>query len=118
MQDLSIFHCFIHLDQPVFRKPTIVWIVGSSLVKNAFTEARQRPGGSNLCLENIDIWWQGKSGMRASQLGGKIQTMLRYEDPPNYLLIHVGANDIGNRKVGDLRNYLTNVVTQISDIDA
>ena len=43
-----------------------------------------------------------------------MQTMLRYEDPPNYLLIHVGANDIGNMKVGDLRNYLKNVVTQIS----
>ncbi|CAG2232652.1 unnamed protein product [Mytilus edulis] len=44
-------------------KPAKIWITGSSLVKNAFIESRQRPGGTNLCLDrlNTEIWWQGKS---------------------------------------------------------
>ena len=39
-----------------------VWVVGSSLVKNAFVEARQSYGGCSLCLKrnNFRVWWQGK----------------------------------------------------------
>lgn len=54
--------------------------------------------------------------MRTSHVVGKINTMLQYEDPPHFLLIHVGANDIGDLRLADLRNYLKNIVTAISDI--
>ncbi|XP_071179520.1 uncharacterized protein [Mytilus edulis] len=41
-----------------------VWIVGSSIIKHAFGEARGRPGGVNLGLQRmgVNIWWQGKCG--------------------------------------------------------
>lgn len=89
--------------------------MGSSIIRDAFLEARHRPGGPNLCLPNTSIWWQGRGGMKASQLRGQILTMLQYEDPPQYLLIHVGANDIGETRTDDLREYLKNVVTDMSD---
>ncbi|VDI74134.1 Hypothetical predicted protein [Mytilus galloprovincialis] len=37
-----------------------------AMVKNAFVQARRRPGGINLGLDHIGVrlWWLGKSGMR------------------------------------------------------
>jgi hypothetical protein len=85
-----------------------VWNCGFSIVKYAFTEARQRPRGINLGLERLHahIWWQGKSGMLASQLPRQIRIMLQFEDPPSYLVVHVGGNDFGKEKIGYLRNNL------------
>ncbi|XP_071177847.1 uncharacterized protein [Mytilus edulis] len=42
-----------------------VWIVCSSLIRNAFVHARSRTGGVNLGLHRIGvkIWWQGYGGM-------------------------------------------------------
>ncbi|CAC5398778.1 unnamed protein product [Mytilus coruscus] len=61
--------------------PTTIWIVGSSLVKNAFVQARTRPGGINLGLDQngVRLWWLGKSGMRLNDLLNRIKLMLRYE---------------------------------------
>eukprot|EP00105_Crassostrea_gigas_P035828 XP_019919976.1 PREDICTED: uncharacterized protein LOC109617745 [Crassostrea gigas] len=41
-----------------------VWIVGSSIVRNAGIAALSRPGGQGLGLQTkgIDIWWQGYGG--------------------------------------------------------
>lgn len=103
-------------DLSMERNHTSVWIVGSSLIKNAFAVARQRPGGVNLGLSNTSIWWLGQSGMRSSQLVGKLLRMLQYEDPPQFLIIHVGTNDIGHMKLAELRNYMKNVLTTILDI--
>jgi hypothetical protein len=48
---------------------TNVWIVGSSIIKEAFVSARSRPGGTCLGLGrlNVSTWWQGKRGMVVSQ---------------------------------------------------
>ena len=83
-------------------------------MKNAFIEARKRPGGSNLCLVDCQLWWQGKGGMLTSQLRARIRTMSIYEDLPDFLIVHVGANDLGNMSVGDLRNNLQNTLRVIS----
>jgi hypothetical protein len=80
------------------------WIVGSSIVKNGFLEARSRPGGSNLCLKDGEIWWQGKGGMLTNQLSNRIRTMLNFEYPPDHLIIHVGVNDLGSMSTLDLCN--------------
>jgi hypothetical protein len=32
--------------------------------------------------------------------------MLQFEDPPSYLVVHVGDNDFGKEKIGYLRNNL------------
>jgi len=44
--------------------------------------------------------------MLASQLPRQIRIMLQFEDPPSYLVVHVGGNDIGKEKIGYLRNNL------------
>jgi lysophospholipase L1-like esterase len=36
----------------------------------------------------------------------QIRIMLQFEDPPSYLVVHVGGNDIGKEKIGYLRNNL------------
>jgi hypothetical protein len=83
-------------------------MVGSSIVKNAFIVARQQPGGINLGLSriNVEIWWQGIRGLVIEQIMKQIVTMLQYEDPPNYIFLHVSANSIGHSKIGHIRNQL------------
>lgn len=77
-------------------------------MKKGILEARSRPGGSNLCLKDGEIWWQGKGGMLTNQLRICIRTMLNFEDLPDYLIIHVGANDLGSVSTLDLCNQLKN----------
>ena len=83
-------------------------MVGSSIIKNAFIVARHRPGGINLGLSriNVEIWWQGIEGMPIEQIKKQIVTMLQYEDPPNYIFLHVSANNIGRSKIGHIRKKL------------
>lgn len=97
---------------------TTVWIVGSSLVKNAFVEARKRPGGVNLSLQRlgVNIWWQGRSGLNIRKLQDHIKVMLRYEDPPNKLIIHIGGNDIGNVRVGYVQYQLKELCVWLSQL--
>lgn len=42
-----------------------------------------------------------------------IRTMLRYEAPPAYIVLHIGGNDIGNEKVGYLRNRIKVILRSI-----
>lgn len=81
-----------------------VWIVGFSIIWQAFSHARLN-GGSNLDFSPMEanIWWQGKGGMRWRHLLPKIRQMLRYEDPPHFLVLHCGGNDIGQIKSSELR---------------
>ncbi|XP_063439237.1 uncharacterized protein LOC134720712 [Mytilus trossulus] len=98
--------------------PITIWIVGSSLVKNAFVQARRRPGGINLGQDHIGVrlWWLGKSGMRLKDLLNRIKLMLRYEEPPTYLVIPMGGNDLGEIKTGVLRNRLKHYVNNITEL--
>jgi len=95
-----------------------VWLVGSSIIKHAFVEAWQSPTGTNLGLERIgaSLWWQGRSGLRLLSLKGHVRTLLRYEEPPNIILIHIGGNDLGYIKVGVLRNWLKNFFSWLQEI--
>ena len=79
-----------------------VWIVGSSIVKNGFIKARQQPSGVNLSLYRrlgVTIWWQGRDGLTLNRLKGHIRTLMRLEDTPNYIVIHIAVHDIGNVRV-------------------
>lgn len=93
-----------------------VWIVGSSLIRDAFVRARAKTEGINLGLSRIGIkiWWQGYSGMVVKNLESKIESMLKYEAPPNYIILHVGGNDLGKVKVGVLRNDLKGLISKLS----
>ncbi|XP_052696948.1 uncharacterized protein LOC128175395 isoform X2 [Crassostrea angulata] len=74
-----------------------VWCVGSSIIKNAMMASVCRPGGSNLGLDrlNMNIWWQGYSGLKFLELKRKLFFLTQYEESPDYLIIHCGVNDIG-----------------------
>ncbi|XP_052713808.1 uncharacterized protein LOC128187402 [Crassostrea angulata] len=60
-----------------------VWIVGSSIIWQAFSHARLN-GGSNLDFSPMEanIWWQGKGGMRWRHLLPKSATALMAVDTP------------------------------------
>ncbi|CAG2200019.1 unnamed protein product [Mytilus edulis] len=70
-----------------------------SITLHAFGEARGRPGGVNLGLQRmgVNIWWQGKCGGKVLDMKQQIRTMLKYEDPPTILVLHIGGNDIGEK---------------------
>jgi len=72
----------------------------------------------NLGLERhgIRLWWQGRSGLVLMKLKGQIRLMLKFEDPPNFILIHIGGNDLGNIKLGVLRNRLKNFMVWLKDM--
>lgn len=74
-----------------------MWCVGSSIIKNAMMASVCRPGGSNLGLDrlNMNIWWQGYSGLKFLELKRKLFFLTQYEESPDYLIIHCGVNDIG-----------------------
>ncbi|XP_071173096.1 uncharacterized protein [Mytilus edulis] len=85
-----------------------VWIVGSSLIRNAFVHARSRTGGVNLGLHRIGvkIWWQGYGGMGLKDLESTIKRLMKYEKAPKYLVLHIAGNDLGKTKLGFLRNEI------------
>ena len=90
-------------------------MVGSSIVKNAFIVARQQPGGINLGLSiiNVDILWQGIRGLVIEQIMKQIVTMLQYKDPPNYIFLHVSANNSSHSKICHIRNQLKMTINWI-----
>ncbi|XP_061194825.1 uncharacterized protein LOC133202988 [Saccostrea echinata] len=89
-----------------FPKPgrITVWIVGSSIIKRASMAARLRPGGWSLGLtqRGVDMWWQGYGGLKFIDLVQKVRYLATLEDPPRYLIIHCGANDLGQIKLSRL----------------
>lgn len=96
---------------------TRVWIVGSSIIKQAFIAAKQRPGGINLSLQRLGvrILWQGRSGLTLFRLKNHIRTLLNLEDPPNYIVIHIGGNDLGHMKLGYLHYLLIKFLSWLAD---
>lgn len=92
-----------------------MWIVGSSLIQDAFLSSYYRPGGTSLGLGriNVSLWWQGRRGMTTSEIITTIRKMKRYNHPPQYLILHVSGNDLGYIKVGFLRNQIKNILRWI-----
>ena len=78
----------------------IVWIVGSSLIQNAFEHTSNRPTGANLGLEKygVQLVWVGMRGMKWENLMSLISGLLNCYGLPHAIMIHCGGNDIGNSK--------------------
>ncbi|XP_056021292.1 uncharacterized protein LOC125652581 [Ostrea edulis] len=93
-----------------------VWVVGSSIVKRAFLAARIRPDGVNLGLMdrlNVSIWWQGKGGMGWYEMYNKIKTLLKVADPPDYIILHCGGNNIGYTPIKQLIQDMKGTIDKI-----
>lgn len=80
--------------------------------------ARSRPGGTKLGLDRIcaDIWWQGKCGMKWRDVEKRIKFLLKFEDPPELLLIHCGGNDIGYVPAKKLRQNIRETLQNLQKI--
>lgn len=78
--------------------------MGSSYVYWAERRAAAKPSGRSLGLSrhNMNITWCGNRGMRWSQLLSSVKQNLISMAPPDILLLHLGANDIGTVKLRDL----------------
>lgn len=86
-----------------------LWLVGSSIVKRAFIFARQSVEGASLGLQ-ADCWWQGYSGLRLTRTEAKLRTLLQVKEPPSYLMLHVGGNDLGVKPIKELKTILDNII--------
>lgn len=93
----------------------LVWCLGSSIIRHAFTAARGSSRGTNLGLEtqNMKLWWQGYSGITLLNLRRKLKVLFKVGDKPNYVLIHCGGNDIGRSCMHVLRYCVDNIVHDI-----
>lgn len=61
----------------------------------------------------MDILWQGYGGLTVGDIMTKIRNLARVEDTPDYIVLHVGGNDLGTVKVGTLRNDIKLIVRMI-----
>ncbi|KAJ8297896.1 hypothetical protein KUTeg_024427 [Tegillarca granosa] len=96
--------------------PRVVWIVGSSIISHAMTRAIKSTFKKNLQLEtnNLSVLWQGKPGMRWEQVFNKIKYLITFIDPPEFLLLHCGGNDIGSSlKSVELIHLILNTIVKI-----
>lgn len=96
--------------------PVRVWIVGSSIIKRAAMSAVSRQGGLNLNLENTSVLWQGYSGMKLQDLNTRLSTLLTLEDRPKFLIIHCGANNVGQKTTEELLELLSTTLSRICDM--
>ena len=70
-----------------------MWFVGSSIPYWAGEYAFNRPGGRNLGL-HTSVHWMATHGLKWKQLDPVIMASRRHQPPPDYLLIHLGSNDL------------------------
>lgn len=68
--------------------------------------ARSLPGGPNLGLTKVEVWWQGYGGLGLVQLRGKLKTLLKVADKPEFAIVHCGGNDIGKVPCKMLRKHV------------
>lgn len=95
----------------------MIWIVGSSLIKRAYTHVKRRPLGDNLGLASYgyNVIWIGHSGLSFTQVYGICQALsiCSMNRPPAYLIVHAGGNDIGGIKARDLRNFIKKTMSNL-----
>ena len=99
-----------------FVDKQVVWLMGSSILKWAQTEALIRPGGCSLNLdrENISLWWQGYSGLTLTQVIDKLKHLSRFGPQPSTSLLHCGGNDLGHISIRKLRLQTRQIMKFIS----
>ncbi|CAG2205903.1 unnamed protein product [Mytilus edulis] len=81
-----------------------VWIMGSSIPHWAGITAASRSGGKNLNLDRlgVQVKWITKSGMKWKDLDSSFESEIKKWPAPNYIFIHLGANDLVSMKSKEL----------------
>jgi hypothetical protein len=75
-----------------------IWILGSSIPFWAGQQAATSSGGKNLNLP-AKVQWFGHRVMQWHQLDPAIMDLLKRKAPPNYLMIHLGSNDLAKSEI-------------------
>ena len=118
--NLSILNVIIQYieESSLVHETKSIWIVGSSIMKQAFTVARRSFDEANLGLKrhNYRVWWQGKGGMVLEQLLPRITFLLQIETAPDILVIHCGGNNIGKSKLHTLRKEIKEAMLIIHEM--
>jgi lysophospholipase L1-like esterase len=91
----------------------VIWLIGSSIIRHGFLAACKREDGPMLGLKNAEFWWQGYIGLGLKDIRMKLATLGKTRDPPNYILLHCGGNDIGKLKLFSIRQEITFVLRYI-----
>ena len=65
----------------------MIWIVGSSLIRNASKHVRRRPVGQDLGLQRygFSVLWAGNGSLILDQVMGLTRSLLQLEYAPSYL---------------------------------
>ena len=69
--------------------------MGSSIIKQAFAVARCRPGGLDLGLADLSLWWQGYSGLNLPEVIPKLKLLKQIGETQDVIVLHCGGNNIG-----------------------
>lgn len=79
------------------RKKKVVWVMGSSVVYWASRSAISCPKGNHLTLQDkyVAILWFGVREMRWKDLDSFFESKLKSNPTPDYLVVHLGFNDLG-----------------------
>ena len=98
----------------------MIWIVGSSLVKKAFTYVKSRPLGDNLGLRSYgyNVIWVGHPGLSFTQVDGICRALNNYSgnNHPRYLVVHAGGNDIGWLNARALRQLMMKTMSNLMSL--
>ena len=62
---------------------------------------------------NATVWWQGKGGMRIHDIVKTVKKLLSYEDPPQFLVLHCGGNDLGIESCYKVRTALVGALREL-----
>ncbi|KAM4032281.1 uncharacterized protein ACNLHF_019593 isoform 1-T1 [Anomaloglossus baeobatrachus] len=87
------------------RRPN-VWLIGHSYIFWASQRAACRPGGKELGLRDIDVYWRGIRGLVWNQVLLEAMEISRIARPPTILVIHAGGNDLCFLKLAELMTLM------------
>ena len=95
----------------------MIWIVGSSLIKKAFTHVKSSPLGDDIGLRSFgyNVIWVGHPGLSFTQVDGICGALKNYSgnNHPRYLVVHAGGYDIGWLNARALRQLMINPMSNL-----
>ena len=107
----SFVSCIINYFLDHFK----VWIVGSSIIRDAFYRTQARPSGVHLGLDHIggSVLWDFQPGMKTAHIFTRFSRLLSTHPRPHIAIFHCAGNDIGQTPISQLTNQLKSVFIQM-----
>lgn len=90
----------------------MIWIVGSSIVRDAFNHVHN----TAFHVSGVNFFWDFQPGMRISHLLNRINWMLSRHLAQSYLLVHCGGNGIGQPPLNETELLGINTLQKIQSV--